>query len=260
MKMKKGLKTIGTRLETKDFRSKAKIKKPEVEVFNLNTAVTKEQIQALDRLAMAKIGVPSLALMENAGARVAQEVLKLRRGPKERVVVVCGVGNNAGDGFVAFRHLVNAGAAVQIFLVGEPEKLKNDPKVNYEILLRCAYKVNVIDRVTPVFKRSVGRSAVIVDALFGVGLSRPVEDPFKNVIAFLNQANKKIVAVDVPSGLDATTGEVLGIAVKATRTVTMSCPKQGFFKGMGPQLTGKIVVADIGIPEKLVRTFRKEIK
>lgn len=205
------------------------------------------QIQGLDRWAIEKIGIPSLALMENAGRGVAQEVYKkLKNRKRSSVVIVCGTGNNGGDGFVTARYLYNWGLKPSIFLVGNPAQLKSDALANY----RVAQNLGIS------FKKSVRSADLIVDAIFGVGLNRPIHEPYCGIIHAINTQGSYVVAVDVPSGLDGTTGEIYGICVKANLTVTFSALKKGFFKKHGPFYTGRHVVVDIGIPLWLSKTTK----
>ena len=212
--------------------------------------VTVQQIQNLDKTAIERYSIPSIVLMENAGRAVAEEIKKhLRSKRRPRVCIVCGAGNNAGDGFVAARHLLNAGIGTKIFLVGKARQLKHDAAVNYRILKRM--KCPVIDCRGTKFCAPTGpivQADVVVDAIFGVGLDREIVEPFRSVIETINRAAKYVIAVDIPSGLDGTTGAIYGVCVKADRTMTFSFPKKGFLKGHGPRRTGKIIVVDIGIP------------
>lgn len=215
-------------------------------------AVTVDQIQRLDRLAIDKHGIPSLVLMENAGRAVAEETRALlRRASRRRVLIVCGTGNNGGDGFVAARHLVNADADVSVYCVGRPKDLKPDAAINYKILRNCRCPIRFVRRNNSLLIREIRRADIIVDALFGVGLNRDIGEPFRSLIEAIKHAGKKIVAVDIPSGLDGTTGRVHGVCVKATTTITFSLSKKGFYRGEGPKVVGKVVVADIGIPRLL---------
>jgi len=217
-----------------------------------------QQIQAVDRLAIDVYGVPSLVLMENAGRCVAQEVLAfLKYKPRPSVCVVCGIGNNAGDGFVVARHLLNHNVKVKIYLVGKASHLKQDAAVNHSILKKSGYPIKEIQKVTPGFARDIQRCDCVVDAIFGVGLSREVKDPFKAVIDRVNQAARAVIAVDVPSGLNATTGEVAGTCIKAKKTVTFIFAKQGFYKKKGPACAGKVVVVDIGVPKKILDQYKR---
>lgn len=212
----------------------------------VDAGVSVKQIQELDRIAIKKYGVPSLALMENAGAQVSREALKIL-GKKKNVLIVCGVGNNAGDGFVAARHMINQGINVKVWLIGNAIKLREDAKINYLILKKSG---------CPIIRggcshRDIRKSDLVVDAIFGVGLNRTIGDPVRSSIEAINKHARKILSVDIPSGLDGTTGKIYGVCIKATKTVTFSFPKKGFLISEGPRMTGKVIVVDIGIPKKL---------
>ena len=217
--------------------------------------VTVKEILKLDRVAIEKFGIPSIVLMENAGREVTVEVIRqVKKVKKPRVCVICGLGNNAGDGFVIARHLANAGIPTKTFLVGKANQLKHDAAVNYRILKRM--KCPIIDCRGTKFcapTGSIAQADVVVDAIFGVGLNREIGEPFRSAIEVINRKAKHVVAVDIPSGLDGTTGAIYGVCVKADRTVTFSFPKKGFLKGHGPRQAGKVVVADIGIPAHVVK-------
>jgi len=198
------------------------------------------EAQAFDWYARQKLGLCSLILMENAGRSVAEEALKMLRG-KKRVTIVCGVGNNGGDGLVAARHLINAGKKVQIILIGNVSKLKPDPKTNYNILKKM--KVKIVKTLKEL--KEIGNGDLVVDAILGIGLRSEVRGHVSKVIRVLNQSNKPILAVDVPSGLDADTGNVLGVAIKAKKTITFVAAKKGFSKADGPKHCGKIIIRPI---------------
>lgn len=217
-----------------------------------------KEILALDRRAIDELGIPSVVLMDNAGRCVADETLKLLRGQKSpRVTVVCGTGNNGGDGLVTARYLNEAGIKTETYLTTEDSALKGDPLIFYKILKKLQYPVAIIDSEFKKFRNSLKASHVIVDCLFGIGLNRKIEEPFVRIIQEMNSARRLIVSVDVPSGLDATTGEILGIAVKADHTVTFSAMKTGFSVGQGPQWTGQIIVCSIGIPKEFLKKDHK---
>ena len=200
------------------------------------------QAKAFDRQAQEKYGVSSIVLMENAGRSVAEEALKMLRGRK-RVAVVCGVGNNGGDGFVATRHLLNRGIKVKVYLLGSKAKLKSDPRTNLNILRKIGLKAISAKSVRDL--SGIKSADLIIDAIFGIGLNSQVREPYLSVIQFLNQTKIPILAVDVSSGLDADTGKPWGAAVKANQTVTFVASKIGFSKADGPRYCGKIVVRDI---------------
>ena len=212
-------------------------------------SVTVRQIQKLDEIAIKRYGVPSLALMENAGRSVAEEVIKaVKKNKRPKICVICGLGNNAGDGFVIARHLINKGTKVSIHLIGKGSRLKTDAAVNYRILKKLKYPIyeSAVKR-TRLFK-DIQKADAVVDAIFGVGLNRDVKDPFKSVIDAINQRAKKVVSVDTPSGLDGTSGKIYSVCVKADKTVTFTFLKKGFLINQGPAHTGKMIVVDIGIP------------
>lgn len=203
------------------------------------------QAQAFDEHAQEKLGISSLVLMENAGRSVAEEAMKMLGGTKGKgcVAIVCGVGNNGGDGLVAARHLANAGIKVEVLIVGDLNKIKLDPDINLGILKKM--KIGVKRGGEGI--RGLGKPDLIIDAIFGIGLQSDVREPYAQVIKTINQAGKPVLSVDVPSGLDADIGKVLGIAVKAKKTVTFVAIKNGFSMDDGPECCGELVVRDIGI-------------
>lgn len=209
-------------------------------------AVTARQIQRLDEVAIHTFGIPSVVLMENAGRRVFEEIT--RRGRLKRVCVMCGQGNNAGDGFVVARHLADADIPVEIIMPGPAERLKPDALLNYQLARRMRIRVHQIKRVTPKVAAVIGAADLTLDAIFGVGLNRTVTGLLAEMITAINDHASRTVAVDIPSGLDATTGRVYGVCVKARQTVTFTFPKTGFTRGQGPAQTGTVKVVGIGIP------------
>jgi len=202
---------------------------------------TIKQAQKFDRYAQEALGIPSLILMENAGRSVAEVALTML-GKKKNVLVVCGVGNNGGDGFVAARHLLNAGKKVDVFVVGDPAKLKPDPKINFSVLQKIKSRNLRVEFSVPGYFTSYN---LIIDAIFGIGLQAEVRGSVSNVIKLMNKSRRPILAVDVPSGLSADTGQVLGVAVKAKTTVTFVANKKGFAKAQ--KYCGRVVVRDIGV-------------
>lgn len=216
----------------------------------LKTATSK-QIQMLDDFAIHKLGIPSLVLMENAGRIVAEETIQyLKRKKHSSVCVVCGCGNNAGDGLVAARYLMNAGIHAKIILLTRPAVLKSDPLTNYSILKRIGASVLMRRDWKSSDSAMLKNADVLIDAIFGVGLNREVQGVFKDAIGAINLYGKYVIAVDIPSGLDATTGNIYGCAVQADQTITFTYAKKGFYHNEGPKYVGKIKVVDIGIPPK----------
>ncbi len=207
---------------------------------------TRESIGRVDRLAVERYGIASIVLMENAGAAVAREALRmLGRGRGGAVALYCGPGNNGGDGLVAARHLHNAGVGVQVVLAAKRERYRGDAAANLGVIEAMGL---------PIMTRA-RRPALVVDALFGTGLDRPVEGRMASLIGEVNRWGARgvgVLAVDLPSGLDADSGEVLGVAVKATRTVTLCGWKAGFLRKGCREWTGRIVVVGIGAPRELL--------
>ena len=225
---------------------------------NPKTAITVQEIQKLDRLAIEQYKIPSLTLMENAGQAVAAEVLKaLPNLQSSKVVIVCGLGNNAGDGYVVGWYLKRNNAEIKIYQIGKIQDLKNDAAVNCRRFKELKGEVVEISSSTKVFQDDISRSDIVVDAIFGVGLNRNIQEPFYSVIETMNSKAREIIAVDIPSGLDGTTGEIYGICIRATTTVTFSFSKVGFFKNQGPLHVGKEVVKDIGLPKELLNGYYK---
>ncbi len=226
------------------------------------TTLTRAQVRELDRRAIEEFGVPSVVLMENAG-RGAAEVL-MRLNPERRpVVVCCGKGNNGGDGLVITRHLDNHGYRVVALMPHcWPPGLSGDVAINYRILKRsrhepkpplvwaCGVEHNILeDEITL-------PDVWVVDALFGTGLSGAVREPFDRVIAAINaRRDGRILAVDIPSGLDCDTGQPLGPTVRAGHTVTFVAPKAGFTNPAATEWLGELHVAHIGAPRALLEQY-----
>jgi len=200
----------------------------------------------MDRIAMEEFHLPGIILMENAArgvARVARGLL----GEAGRVAIVCGPGNNGGDGLAAARHLANAGVEVAIHLVVPAEAYRegSDAAVNLEIVR--AMGLNLRDDL------ELEPAAAVIDGIFGTGLSREIRgEPYSSAIRAVNEAPGQILAIDLPSGLDANTGLPLGMAVRADVTATMAAPKVGFGLASGPELVGRVEVVDIGIPRSVI--------
>lgn len=207
------------------------------------------RLQRLDRRATHQFGIPSLLLMENAGIACEQEINK--RYPKARqIVIVCGQGNNGGDGFVLARRLWNTGKKVMVFHFGRSKSVSPDASLNLNILNKL--KVRCVDLSTTsaknIFLRSLKNADVVVDAIFGTGLKRIVDGPYRSAILAINRSQKKVVSIDVPSGIHADSGRVLGDAIKADLCVTFVMSKLGFRRARA--YTGRVIVRDISVPER----------
>lgn len=210
--------------------------------------LTSEQMRALDAHAIDDIGIPGVVLMENA-ARAVLETIEDRYGDAENlnVAVVCGPGNNGGDGFAIARHLHLRGADVDVFFLGEDKQLKGDALSNY--LLLNPLGVSVIHWSDANEGVSLRDYELIVDAIFGTGNKRAPSGIFQQAIEAINESTAQVISVDVPSGVDATTGDVPGAAVEADVTVTFQQVKCGLMLPPGRNYTGDLIASPISIPE-----------
>ena len=220
--------------------------------------LTRNQVRRVDQLAIQQLGIPGLVLMENAGRQAATAVLELLGNPQQaRVAVVCGGGNNGGDGYVVARHLHNKGVSVSLHPAKNPTLLTGDTLVNARIAQNMKLPFARIDdeeqRVAAL--ANLNASDVIVDALLGTGFCGPVRPHTARIIEACNAAGRQgasVVALDVPSGLDCDSGQASDPTITADLTVTFVAPKVGFTQPQAIAHLGKIIVADIGAPPSLI--------
>jgi|YelNatPaOPRAMG01_1025707.scaffolds.fasta_scaffold00118_45 NAD(P)H-hydrate epimerase len=221
--------------------------------------VTAAEMASMDREAIEEIGIPGVVLMENAGLGVVSVIQEELGGVAgRRVAIVCGKGNNGGDGYVVARHLYNAGCDVDIYLLAEPDSVRGDARINLDIVRKMGIPLHVV-RSADDFDPSP-EPELVVDAIFGTGISGPVQGLAAEVIRRINGFGVPVVAIDLPSGLNADTGAVEGPCVAARRTVTMAEIKRGLVLPPGRDFAGRVHVVDIGMPRTLrsatqVRTF-----
>jgi hydroxyethylthiazole kinase-like uncharacterized protein yjeF len=207
--------------------------------------LTAQSAKFIDLKAREKFGISTLTLMENAGRAIALEALK--SGKFKKIAIFCGKGNNGGDGFVAARHLLACGIKPDIYLAGKIAQVENEARTNLEILLKLKQKIVEVGE-NNISGVNLAKYRLIIDALLGVGLSGAVRGIYKDLIKMINSSQAYILSVDIPSGLDATTGKILDACVKADKTVTFVAKKRGMIVGEGPKYCGKIIVADLGVP------------
>ena len=215
--------------------------------------LSREEVRSLDVLAADEFGLPTLVLMENAGRGAAELLARLAGGATPRVVIACGPGNNGGDGGVIARHLDAWGWPVAVAWLTDPDKLRGDALIQREIIDRSG-----ISQTSPTpsdVDALFAGADWIVDGLLGTGLTRPVEGPLRAAIEAMNRSGKPILALDLPSGLDADSGRPLGVAVRAKATATFAARKLGFDAPGASEYTGDVTVIDIGLPGKLIRRF-----
>ena len=222
--------------------------------------LTTAQVRNLDKRAIEEYGMPGVILMENAGRGAAQVALTMLGRKPARALMLCGRGNNGGDGFVVARHRHNQGVSVEFWIAASIDNV--DPSSDAGINLRIARKMGLpmreitdASQVSPIPK---GGYDLLVDALLGTGLSGEVREPIRSLIRAINDSRIPVLAVDTPSGLNTDTGEILGVAVRATRTVTFAAAKQGFFRRTAPEYVGMLHVVDIGIPRELILSAKQK--
>lgn len=215
--------------------------------------LSRGQMRAFDAHATGACAVPSLVLMENAGRGVADVIEReLGAAPRAtRFVVVCGSGNNGGDGFVVARHLVTRGHAVDVHRTAPLAKLTGDARANHDALVGIGVPIKEVGEDTAPLRADLLRADAVVDALFGTGLDRPITGAHAAVVETINHSGKTVVSVDVPSGIDADTGVPLGTAVKAAFTVTFGLHKLGLLTPSGADLAGRVRLVDLGVPSAL---------
>jgi ADP-dependent NAD(P)H-hydrate dehydratase / NAD(P)H-hydrate epimerase len=227
--------------------------------------VTAAQMQSLDRRTITQAGIPGTTLMSAAGEGIVDAVARTYGAFKgKRVTILCGKGNNGGDGFVVGRLLRRHQADVRVFLIAGLKDLTGDARIMYRRFVGSARSTSVT--VSPPDERlrsRLGCSDLVVDALLGTGLSSPVSGAYAATIHTLNEMSSDhgfpVVAVDLPSGIHADTGEALGTAVRATLTVTLGLPKLGLYVNQGIDHAGRIAVADIGIPPAYVEAVDSRV-
>jgi hydroxyethylthiazole kinase-like uncharacterized protein yjeF len=215
--------------------------------------------RAVDRAAIEKYGIPGVVLMENAARGLADHAMRMlaTSGPSTHVLIVCGSGNNGGDGYALARHLHNRGKAVLIASLGMPEPT-SDAGVNRAICSQMKLTALDLDRLTK--SDQIASIALIVDAIFGTGLGRDVTGPARSAIEWINSSRRPVLAVDLPSGMDCDTGRPLGACIKATATVTFLGMKQGFLNLDAQKLLGDVIVADIGAPRELLERYGRRVE
>ncbi|MBI5142558.1 MAG: NAD(P)H-hydrate dehydratase [Nitrospirae bacterium] len=210
---------------------------------------TAAQMRSIDSRTINEFGIPGIALMERAGCAVAEAVKKLEPQVRQ-AVIMAGTGNNGGDGFVVARELLNAGLKVMVYIIGKSESITGDSSTNLSTLEKLGIPVlsaNSADSIELPYD-----NCVIIDAIFGTGLSREIAGLHATAIQRINDSGLPVVAVDMPSGVCSDTGRVLGCAVRADETVTFGLPKRGHMLYPGPVYCGRLTIADIGFPKKAV--------
>ena len=216
---------------------------------------SRAQLMQVDRRAVEEFGISVLMLMENAGREVAQ-VARSYTMEGSSVLILAGAGNNGGDGLVAARHLANHGHRVTILLTVDEHKFTGAAQTQLQIIRKMGIPLAILPRQKEAFTQWLEHSDVgdaVVDAIFGTGLNRPLDGSIQELIAAVNQSNRRVISVDIPSGLDCDTGQALGIAVHATHTVSFCGMKIGFEAADAISYLGQLSIGDIGAPQALLQ-------
>lgn len=212
--------------------------------------------RSIDNYCIENLKIPSIILMENAAGKVVEHI----KNRYSSFVVVCGKGNNGGDGFAVARGLIVLGKMVEVFLVGGDDHMSPDCRKNYEIIKNMGIKVNPINNVEDVtiLRDSISKIGAVIDCIFGTGLSRNIEGIYDYVISVINENSSYTISIDIPSGLNADTGEVMGNSIRAKETISFEFYKGGFLNYGTDMFTGEIHVVPIGIPEEVISKFHSK--
>ena len=213
-----------------------------------------EICRKIDDYTINELKIPSIILMENAALKVVDNI-DLKN--YDSFCVICTKGNNGGDGFAVARHLYNLNKKVHVFLVGKEEGMSEECRTNFNILKSLHVDLDKVSSLEDIAElmESIDESQVVIDGIFGTGISRNMRGIRDSVISFINEKSKYTVSIDVPSGLNGNTGETMGNCVKADKTVTFQLYKKGFLRYGSDEFTGEVVVEDIGIPEIAIKKF-----
>ncbi|TCO73158.1 NAD(P)H-hydrate dehydratase [Marinisporobacter balticus] len=224
--------------------------------------VNSDQMKQLDRMVIEQFGIPGVILMEHAGSVVLEEVLKyIEQKENKEVVIVCGLGNNGGDGFVVARQLFNKGIPLKVVIIGNPSDIGGDAKINYDIIHKLKVDIHILIGANNMkkFADAIKGCGIIVDAIFGTGLKREVDGYIQEIINIINGSGKQVIAIDIPSGIGANDGKVYGMAVKANKTVVLELPKICNIHYPGIEYIGEMIIKSIGMPKAVFENIRLNI-
>ncbi|MFH1798031.1 MAG: NAD(P)H-hydrate epimerase [Candidatus Omnitrophota bacterium] len=217
--------------------------------------VTSERMAEIDRKAQEEYGISALVLMENAGRAVADVIISDLNGSlkEAKIGVFCGKGNNGGDGFVTARYFANELVKDLIVYVPDEGQIKSGPAFeNFQIIQKMGIEIKPIRDFLALDEKRCKNFSLAVDAFFGTGFKGSLSDDYGRVAERVTCLNIRCYSIDVPSGLNADTGEILGSSFKAFKTITFGLAKQGFFTKQGPDACGEVIVKNIGFPSRLL--------
>lgn len=220
---------------------------------------TVEQAAEIDRKTEKDYGVSGRVLMENAGKASAERVKALAGELNIRdITIICGKGNNGGDGFVCARYLKKAGFSVKTFLIGRKRDVKGDARKALDASAKTIPLSEISSSNAQKLKSEISSAGLLVDAVLGTGAKGPLKSPVSDVIELISASGKPAVSIDVPSGLDGNSGSAASLCVKAVETVTMGFYKLGLLLNRGPEFAGRVSVADIGFPDEIINQTNPE--
>jgi NAD(P)H-hydrate epimerase len=225
---------------------------PEFSQEELETmkVATVEEMRELDRHAITQYGIPDHLLMENAGEAVYYAILQDFGVRDREFAVICGLGNNGGDGFVVARKIHSTGGRVRVLVLGDPEKYGETSRTHFEMLAKSGAPISSQPPLEEV-EEAIEECDALVDAIFGTGITRDVEGRYRDIIDRINQSGKTVFSIDIPSGVDGNNGTVRGTAVRADVTVTFGLPKRGNLLYPGAELGGRLLLTHISFPPPL---------
>lgn len=216
---------------------------------------TTQIMKNIDNYCINVLGIPGIILMENAALKVVKNIAQ----DSKTFVIVCGSGNNGGDGFAVARHLINAGKSVEIFLLGSEDNMSCDTKVNFDIIRKMGTEIVKVNNNEDLdtLRESIIRCEITIDAIFGTGLSRAIEGIYSLAITIINENSKYILSIDVPSGFECNSGKIMGNCIISNKTVTFELYKKGFLNYETDSRAGEIVIENIGIPRSVIDEFHE---
>ena len=218
-------------------------------------SITRQQARDIDAYAINQLGIPGIVLMENAGRNLARRIASLLINDHGSVAIVAGSGNNGGDGFVAARHLVNMGVEATTFIVLPVGKIKGDALTNLDIIRKLGHDICDLSEDPSSLAAQLGGFGLVVDAIGGTGITGSLRGGMEESVKQINYSGRKVIAVDIPTGLDCDTGEADGAVIRAEMTVTFIARKKGFDAPGASEYTGEVVVSDIGIDPAAVSSM-----
>ena len=212
-----------------------------------------KEMKQMDEIAIRKYGISDNILMENAGLSVFQIINNNFKVAKSNFIIFCGIGNNGGDGLVVARKLFSNGANIKICILDNPEKYKNAAMKNWNIVRKLNLPIMIQPTIEEI-KSTIDNESIIIDAIFGTGLTRNIKGYYYNIIQLINQISNKVISIDIPSGIDGNTGQIKGIAIRSNYTVTFGLPKIGNILYPGYVYGGRLYLSHISFPPELYNT------